>query len=121
MKGSYTNLAKELKDNKDIGIGAVDCTANENQSMCQKYGVQGYPTIKAIINGKPKNYQGARETGPMKAFIQDLAKKKGSGGGSAKCQKGVFKSGVKDAVVPLCSKHYPDNKSKNSWIIAFYQ
>ena len=27
---------------------------------------------------------------------------------------------VKDSVLPLCAKHYPDEKSKHSWVIAFY-
>lgn len=39
MKDTYNNLGKFFKDDKEVGIGAVDCTAQENQALCQKYGV----------------------------------------------------------------------------------
>ncbi|CAD7945336.1 unnamed protein product [Amoebophrya sp. A25] len=120
MKQAWSDLAKELADDKEIGIGGVDCDDAKNKGLCGKYGVQGFPTLKAFINGKPKNYQGAREKGPMKSYILGLKAKKGSKGGSAKCNKGIFKSSLKDSVLPLCDKHFPDQKSKFSWVIAFY-
>ena len=43
-------------------LGAVDAT--QAQSLAQKYGVQGYPTIKAFPAGKkkgPQDYNGPRE------------------------------------------------------------
>merc|ERR1712188_232507 len=49
-----------------------------------------------------------------------LKNKRGSKGGSAKCKKGIFKSAIKDSVTPLCEKHLPDEKSKNSWVTVFY-
>merc|ERR1712146_575136 len=120
-KDAYQQLGNDLKDDARIGIGAVDCTIEASQGLCGQYGVQGYPTIKAIVNGKPKNYQGPREKEPMKQYILGLADKKGSKGGSAKCPKGLFKSGMKDSVVPLCDKHFPEaEKSKNDWAVVFY-
>ena len=56
--------------------------------------MQGFPTIKAIVGGKAKNYQGAREAGPMKDWILQVRDKRGSKGGSNKCYKGIFKSKV---------------------------
>lgn len=120
MKPAFEQLGKEFKNDPSIGIGGVDCDNASNKGICGKYGVQGFPTIKAIVNGKPKAYNGARDYGALKGFITNLKEKKGSKGGSAKCQKGIFKSTVKDSVSPLCAKHYPDEKSKNSWVIAFY-
>lgn len=76
--------------------------------------------MKAIVAGKGKSYNGAREAEPMKQWITQLAANRGSKGGSAKCPLGIFKSKVKDAVVPLCEDHFPDDKAKNEWLVFFY-
>jgi protein disulfide-isomerase-like protein len=120
MIPAMKQLGKAVKDDPSIGIGGVDCTVPDNQALCGKYGVQGYPTIKAIVGGKPRDYQQAREAGPMEQYIRGLAAKRGSKGGSSKCPKGIFKSSLKDSVVALCDKHFPDAKSKFSWVTAFY-
>lgn len=70
--------------------------------------------------GKGKSFNGARETEPMKRFIQQVAANKGTKGGSTKCRPGMFKSKMKHAVVPLCETHFPDDKAKNDWLIFFY-
>merc|ERR1712216_360618 len=44
----------------------------------------------------------------------------GTKGGSRKCPVGIFKSKVRDAVVPLCESHFPQDSAKNAWIIIFY-
>lgn len=111
-------MAKQFKDHKEIGIGAVDCDAERN--TCSKFGVSGFPTIKAIVMGKGKSYNGAREADPMARWIEQVAKSKGSKGGSAKCRPGMFKNKIKHAVVPLCESHFPDEKAKNDWLIFFY-
>lgn len=111
-------LAKKFKNDKEIGIGAIDCDLERNK--CAQYGVNGYPALKAIILGKGKSYNGARETGPMEQWITQVAKSKGTKGGSSKCRVGMFKSKMKHAVVPLCEAHFPDQKAKNDWLILFY-
>ncbi|CAD7958277.1 unnamed protein product [Amoebophrya sp. A120] len=121
MKQAWMDLGKELKDDKEIGIGAVDCDNEGNKPLCGKYGVQGFPTIKAIVAGKTKAYNGAREKPAFKQYILDLKAKRGSKGGSAKCAKGIFKSTLKDSVLPLCAKHFPDEKSKFSWVTVLYE
>lgn len=47
-------------------FGKVDCTVH--QSICSNYGVQGYPTIKAFINGKAEDYSGARDKDSFLSF-----------------------------------------------------
>lgn len=118
LEPKFQAVGKMLKNDKNIGIGAIDCDID--RGTCGKYGVSGFPTIKAIVAGKGKSYNGARETEPMKAWIEHLSKNRGSKGGSAKCPLGVFKSKIKDAVVPLCEEHFPDDKAKNDWIVLFY-
>mmetsp|Transcript_43042 Transcript_43042/g.125168 ORF Transcript_43042/g.125168 Transcript_43042/m.125168 type:complete len:198 (-) Transcript_43042:62-655(-) len=56
----------------------------------------------------------------MKEWIVKVSQNRGTKGGSAKCAPGLFKSKIKDAVVPLCEEHFPDEKAKNEWIIVFY-
>lgn len=112
-------MGRQLKNDKLIGIGAIDCQIE--QSVCAKNGVNGYPTLKAMVGGKPKSYNGARETEPMKEWITRVAANRGTKGGSSKCPQGLFKSKVKDAVVPLCEEHFPDDKAKNEWIVIFYE
>lgn len=118
MEPKVVEVAKKFKNNAEIGIGAVDCDAE--RSTCGKFGVNGFPTVKAIVMGKGKSYNGAREAEPMARWIEQVAKSKGSKGGSAKCRPGMFKNKVKHAVVPLCESHYPDEKAKNDWLIFFY-
>ena len=118
LEPKFKELGKLLKNDKNIGIGAVDCDID--RATCSKYGVSGFPALKAIIAGKGKSYNGARETDPMKAWITGIAANRGTKGGSAKCAVGLFKSRVKDAVVPLCEEHFPDDKAKNDWLVVFY-
>lgn len=122
IEPKFHEMASKLQKagEKSIGIGAIDCNSGANQALCGKYGVQGYPTLKAIVSGKPKSYNGARETDPMMDWIKNVQKNRGSKGGSAKCAPGLFKSKVKDSVVPLCEEHFPNEKSKNSWLLVFY-
>lgn len=49
-----------------LPIVEVDCTAE--QSVCAKYGVQGYPTIKLFKNKKPIDYNGGRDAKSMVSF-----------------------------------------------------
>jgi hypothetical protein len=41
-------------------LGAVNC--DEHKALCSKHGVKGYPSIKAFVNGKLRDYAGERST-----------------------------------------------------------
>mmetsp|Transcript_97217 Transcript_97217/g.245271 ORF Transcript_97217/g.245271 Transcript_97217/m.245271 type:complete len:196 (-) Transcript_97217:57-644(-) len=41
--------------------------------------------------------------------------------GSQKCERGMFVSEAKDAVIPLCDEHFPNEKAKNPWLVYFYR
>lgn len=54
-------------------LGAVDAT--QHQNLAQKYGVQGYPTIKAFPPGPkkgPQDYNGPREAEGIVAYATQV-------------------------------------------------
>jgi protein disulfide-isomerase-like protein len=122
LKPEYIKAAKQAKKNAEkydgIKFGAVDCT--KEQYLCQKYGVQGYPTLKGFVAGKAKDYQGPREADGMLDFVMSLKNAKGTKGGSAKCSSSLLPSGKTD-IVPLCASHFPDSrKGKHNWVVVFH-
>lgn len=72
MKPAWDSLAQEFEQSKEVVIGDVDCTVE--QELCQEYGVQGYPTIKyftAESDAKGDSYSGSRELDDLRAFTED--------------------------------------------------
>ncbi|KAL7313779.1 protein disulfide-isomerase precursor [Mucor circinelloides] len=65
----YEIAATELKDK--VKIAKVDCT--ENQDLCQKYDVRGYPTLKVFRNGETSEYKGARKADGIVSYMQKQA------------------------------------------------
>jgi len=58
-------------------IADVDCTTRTNEELCEKYGVDGYPTIKFFTKDTPDTgevYEGKRSYNGMKRFIRSEAK-----------------------------------------------
>ena len=55
-------------------LGAVDAT--QHQNLAQKYGVQGYPTIKAFPPGPkkgPQDYNGPRESAGIVDYATEVS------------------------------------------------
>lgn len=74
MQPDLDKLAAEYKNSRSTLIAHVDCTAG-GQSICGKYGVQGYPTLKVFKNksGGSKNgedYNGARDYNGLKRYVE---------------------------------------------------
>lgn len=67
MKPAWDKLMGEFKGHPSALIADVDCTA-AGQALCQKQGVQGYPTIKYGDPKSLKDYQGGRDFDSMKQF-----------------------------------------------------
>ena len=70
MKPAWDRLMKEFEDS-EILVGDVDCV-DSGKPLCDKVGVQGFPTIKY---GDPDNlepYQGARDFDALKEFTNVL-------------------------------------------------
>lgn len=57
---------------KDFVIAEVDCTAHG--SVCSKYGVNGYPTIKLFHNGSVYDYKGGRNTKALTIYLDSMLK-----------------------------------------------
>jgi len=77
MKPDWDKLGKTFADSDAVLIADVDCTAPGGESVCQKQGVRGYPTIKYLLAGDKsfKDYQGGREYAPLKQFVEKTFKK----------------------------------------------
>ncbi|KAF2459763.1 hypothetical protein BDY21DRAFT_281209 [Lineolata rhizophorae] len=50
LKPAYEKAAEELRG--FVNVAAVNCDDPANQSLCQKFGVQGFPTLKFSIPNK---------------------------------------------------------------------
>lgn len=73
LEPKYKQLAKDLKDDKNLVIAKLDTTANDYPS---KYTVKGFPTIYLVPAGAdsdPIEYSGEREAEDLKKFIKDNA------------------------------------------------
>lgn len=70
MKPDWDTLMQEYADSKTAVIGDVDCTVH--QSLCQTYGVQGYPTIKwgSSVDAM-EAYEGGRDLNALRSFAAD--------------------------------------------------
>jgi protein disulfide-isomerase A6 len=71
MKPDWDSLGAEFKDSKTVVIGDVDCTA-DGKSLCEKYGVRGYPTIKYFNppDEEGEDYKGGRTLADLKKFAE---------------------------------------------------
>ena len=70
---AWDQLHGEFEDNKDVLIGDVDCTAEENKAICSQMGVRGFPTLKYFTGGDPsgENYEGGRDFDALLSFAKD--------------------------------------------------
>ena len=70
MKPAWDQLGDEFAGSKTVIIADVDCTVE--QSLCSKYGVRGYPTIKSFT-GNPDGdaYEGGRDYAALKKFADE--------------------------------------------------
>lgn len=73
----YEKLGEALKGQKGVVIAKVDC--DDHKSVCSKFGIQGFPTIKWFPKGslEPKDYSGGRTTDALLEFVNNEAGTKG--------------------------------------------
>jgi len=71
-------LADKFNYKTNAMIADVDCTTDEAKSLCETYGVQGYPTIKYFAPGVSElgeNYEESREYKDLVKFVKKKSKK----------------------------------------------
>jgi len=68
LKPEYEKLSKMLKG--QIGVYAVDASEDQNRPIAQRFGIQGFPTIKVWKGKKVMDYQGARTADGMAEFAR---------------------------------------------------
>jgi hypothetical protein len=73
MKPSWDKLMKEWEDSKVGLVGDVDCTA-AGESLCQRIGVEGYPTIKWGDPAALEDYDGGRDLKDLQKFAKESLK-----------------------------------------------
>jgi len=72
MKPAWDELGDNFINSKTTIIGDVDCTVEE--SLCAKYGVKGYPTIKYFTDATGEDgelYEGGRDINSLLAFAEE--------------------------------------------------
>jgi len=69
MKPDWDTLGSEYENSKTVIIADVDCTA-AGKSLCEKFGVRGYPTIKFFNppDEEGEDYKGGRTLDDLRKF-----------------------------------------------------
>jgi len=70
MKPAWDKLMGEFTGNPNVLIGDVDCTES-GKDLCEKHGVQGFPTIKYGDPDDLKKYEGGRTYDHLKQFADE--------------------------------------------------
>ncbi|KAL3658840.1 hypothetical protein V7S43_016206 [Phytophthora oleae] len=114
---------------KDVHVAKVDCTTEK--SICERFSVGSYPTLKVVAGGKSYDYNGRRDVDAMVAFSTDgykkdfgervlsyaefVAQRKAA---AAEHEENERKS----SVVHLTTASFEDQvlNSKEPWLIKFY-
>ncbi|TYZ62816.1 hypothetical protein PybrP1_010949 [[Pythium] brassicae (nom. inval.)] len=62
-----SNFDRETKDgDAGVHVGKVDCTTE--RSICERFSVQSYPTLKVVTGGRSFDYAGSREQAALAEF-----------------------------------------------------
>ncbi|KAK1353648.1 hypothetical protein POM88_052013 [Heracleum sosnowskyi] len=106
-------------------VAALD--ADAHKSLAQEYGIQGFPTIKVFLPGKPPvDYQGARDAKSIANFaskqVKILLKERLDGKETGKSRDKSSEKSAPSASVELNSINFDKLvlKSKDLWVVEFF-
>jgi len=77
MAPDWVKLADNMKHDTKIIIAEVDCTSDEAEGICEKNGVEGFPTLKYGDASYMEDYDGARSYDAMYEFASNGSLKVG--------------------------------------------
>lgn len=71
----FETASRAFQANSPVRFATVECP--DHQSLCQDFGVKGYPTIKVFSNSgsKVEDYNGAREERELQKYMKGLEAK----------------------------------------------
>ena len=69
MAPAWAQLTTEFASSDKVVIGDVDCTIHKD--LCSRFGVRGYPTLKAFKNGEPVDYNSGRSFDDLKKYVEE--------------------------------------------------
>ncbi len=120
---AYNQIASLLKG--IVTVGAVDAASDGPQKrIAADYGVQGFPTMKIIVDKKARDLQSRDPNEVINASmqaIQELIQSRGNSGsgGSSKSSSSSSKSTNKNSkVMQLTSSNFDEMVYKNSDVVA---
>lgn len=58
----------KLHAEADFAVAEVDCTTSE--SLCERYRVEGYPTVRLFVSGHYVEYEGERTAKGIAGWVQ---------------------------------------------------
>ena len=79
MKPAWDQLGAEFAGSSAVTVGDVDCDAEANRALCERVGIQGFPTIKyytAETGDAGAEYNDERDFESLKAFVADALAEK---------------------------------------------
>jgi len=68
MAADWARLENDFADHKVAMVASVDCSEEENDSICEDFGVEGFPTIAWGDSHSASPYTGGRDYASMKKF-----------------------------------------------------
>ncbi|KAJ1624462.1 hypothetical protein T492DRAFT_1046852 [Pavlovales sp. CCMP2436] len=74
MAPAWATLGTEFSDSSSVLIADVDCTTEPAKELCEKYAVQGFPTLKywtSDTGSDGADYEGGRDLDSLKKFIDE--------------------------------------------------
>ncbi len=68
----FSELVKKNSKLSHVSVIDVKCDNPENEAMCEKYQVPGYPYVVVEVNDKPMPYNGERSAESLLSFVESL-------------------------------------------------
>lgn len=65
----WNTFANSINDHDNISVIDVKCDNDANKELCEKYKVEGYPTILIVKGKKVDNYKGARTVEGLRSAL----------------------------------------------------